>query len=219
MKVPSAKASTKKASGIKASTSPTTARTTATRTTATRTTTTPRVANVPTVVAPAVVSPPVADPLPPRGQRQAALLAWVKAYHPTRPLPAHSGSGRRIVYAERAAHLWVVGADGQVLRDYPVTGRVGRPSPAVYRVYSKSPTAYNPGEKLRFDFMVRFAYGITGARIGFHTIPRYLDGVPIQLESQLGQAIGMGGCVRQSRVNATWLYGWAHVGDTVVVLL
>ena len=219
VKVPSIKATTKKAAGTKAATSLTATPTTAARTTARRTTTTSRVAIVPTVVAPAVVSPPVADPLPPRGQRQAALLAWVKAYHPTRPLPAHSGSGRRIVYAERAAHLWVVGVDGQVLRDYPVTGRVGRPSPAVYRVYSKSPTAYNPGEKLGFDFMVRFAYGITGARIGFHTIPRYRDGVPIQLESQLGQAIGMGGCVRQSRVNATWLFGWAHVGDTVVVLL
>jgi hypothetical protein len=123
------------------------------------------------------------------------------------------------VYVERAAHLWVVGADGQVLRDYAVTGRVGRPRPAVYHVYSKSPTAYNPGEKLRFDLMVRFAYGITGARIGFHTIPRHLDGVPIQSEKQLGKAIGAGGCVRQSRADATWLFAWSRVGDTVVVLL
>ncbi|MDA8436821.1 MAG: L,D-transpeptidase, partial [Actinomycetales bacterium] len=140
------------------------------------------------------------------------------AYVPTRPLPARSGTGRRIVYAERAAHLWVVGADGAVLRDYPVTGRAGRPKPGVYHVYSKSTVAVNPGEKLRFEYMVRFAVGVTGARIGFHTIPRYYDGVPIQSESQLGRAIGAGGCVRQSRADARWLYGWSRVGDTVVVL-
>jgi hypothetical protein len=153
-----------------------------------------------------------ADPLPPRAGGPAP------AYVPTRPLPARSGTGRRIVYAERAAHLWVVGADGAVLRDYPVTGRAGRPKPGVYHVYSKSTVAVNPGEKLRFEYMVRFAVGITGARIGFHTIPRYYDGVPIQSESQLGRAIGAGGCVRQTRADARWLYGWSRVGDTVVVL-
>lgn len=162
---------------------------------------------------------PVADPRSPRGALRASLVAAATAYHPMRPLPARSGSGRRIVYAERAAHVWVVGADGQVLRDYAVTGRVGRPRPAVYHVYSKSPTASNPAERLRFDLMVRFARGVTGARIGFHTIPRYADGRAIQSETQLGTAIGAGGCVRQSRADATWLYAWSRVGDAVVVLL
>jgi len=140
------------------------------------------------------------------------------AYVPTRPLPARSGAGRRIVYAETAAHLWVVGDDGAVIWDYAVTGRVGRPKPSVYHVYSKSTVATNPGEKLRFEYMVRFAVGLTGARIGFHTIPRYVGGAPIQSESQLGRAIGSGGCVRQSRADAVWLYGWSRVGDEVVVL-
>jgi len=167
----------------------------------------------------------VGDPPPPRGglgtspRTTAVMAAGSTAYVPHKPLPAHSGSGRRIVYAERAAHLWVVGADGVVLRDYAVTGRVGRPKPGVYHVYSKSTVAINPGEKLRFEYMVRFAVGITGARIGFHTIPRSYDGIPIQKESQLGRAIGAGGCVRQSRADAVWLYGWSHVGDTVVVRL
>jgi len=105
-----------------------------------------------------------------------------------------------------------------VLRDYAVTGRAGRPRPSVYHVYSKSPTATNPGERLRFDLMVRFAYGLTGARIGFHTIPRSYTGVAIQSEKQLGRAVGAGGCVRQARADAEWLYAWSKVGDTVVVL-
>jgi len=160
-------------------------------------------------------------PLPGQARRSATAAASgvvSPVYRATRPLPARSGTGRRIVYAERAAHLWLVGADGQVLRDYKVTGRVDRPKPGIYHVYSKSPTAVNPGERLTFDLMVRFAYGVTGARIGFHTIPRYYDGRPIQAEKDLGRAIGMGGCVRQSRVDAQWLYAWSRVGDTVVVV-
>jgi hypothetical protein len=140
--------------------------------------------------------------------------AWVL----TRPLPARSGSGRRVVYAERAAHLWIVAADGTVLRDYKVTGRVGRPAAGTYHVFSKSTRAINPGEKLTFDLMVRFTHGLTGAPIGFHTIPRYYDGRAMQRESDLGRAIGRGGCVRQSRVDATVLYAWVHVHDAVVVL-
>ena len=154
----------------------------------------------------------------PGGAAVAPIPALAPAYRPTRPLPARSGTGRRIVYAETAAHLWVVGDDGAVIRDYAVTGRVGRPKPAVYHVYSKSTVATNPGEKLRFEYMVRFAVGLTGARIGFHTIPRYVDGLPIQSENQLGRAIGSGGCVRQTRADAQWLYGWSRVGDAVVVL-
>lgn len=139
-------------------------------------------------------------------------------YVPTLPLPAGSGVGRRIVYSERRAHVWVVDGAGRVLRDYAVTGRAGRPGPGVYHVYSKSPVAVNPGERLRFEYMVRFAVGVTGARIGFHTIPRRPDGTAIQSEAQLGRAIGAGGCVRQARTDAVWLYGWSRVGDTVVVL-
>jgi hypothetical protein len=85
-------------------------------------------------------------------------------------------------------------------------------------VFSKSPTAVNPGQKLRFQLMVRFAHGVTGAAIGFHTIPETYQGVPIQKVKDLGKAIGSGGCVRQKRVDARWLYRWVKTGDTVVVL-
>ncbi len=144
----------------------------------------------------------------------AAPRDWV----PTRSLPKNSGTGRRIVYAATAAHVWIVAADGSVLRDYKVTGRPGRPKPGTYHVFSKSTTAVNPGQELRFALMVRFARGVTGAAIGFHTIPETYQGVPIQKVQDLGKAIGSGGCVRQKRVDARWLYRWVNTGDTVVVL-
>ena len=149
---------------------------------------------------------------------RAVLPAVNPAWRVARALPGGSGTGRRIVYAERTAHLWVVAADGTVLRDYKVTGRIDRPRAGTYRVWSKSEHTSNPKERLTFDLMVRFARGYTGVPIGFHTIPRTYAGVPIQSESQLGTAVGQGGCVRQSRVDAEWLYSWVHVGDTVVVL-
>ena len=152
-------------------------------------------------------------------QRPAAgAVAAARAYHPTMSIPPTSGTGRRIVYSQRRGHVWIVGSDDRVLRDYAVTGRRGRPSAGTYRVFSKSRTAVNPKAKVRFDLMVRFAHGITGAPIGFHTIPRWFDGTPIQREDQLGRMIGAGGCVRQSSADARWLYSWVSVGDTVVVL-
>ena len=166
--------------------------------------------------APVAAARAVSEQLPTRPS--AAVVAAARAYHPTKKLPASSGSGRRVVYSQHAGHVWVVGRGGQVERDYPVTGRIGRPTPGTYHVFSKSPTAVNPTAKVRFDLMVRFAHGITGAAIGFHTIPRWYDGRPIQRVSQLGQMIGVGGCVRQSQADATWLYRWSKVGDTVVVL-
>jgi hypothetical protein len=176
-------------------------------------------ASLPGRTAPRTVAVVDADPPAPHpGRRAPAVVPAHPAWKVTRPLPHQSGTGRRIVYSERAAHLWIVGADGQVLRDYPVTGRVDRPHAGVYHVFSKSRTTSNPKEKLNFGLMVRFTRGRTGAPIGFHTIPRYYDGRPIQAVKDLGKPIGMGGCVRQSQADAEWLYSWSRVGDTVVVL-
>ena len=132
--------------------------------------------------------------------------------------PAGSGTGRRIVYQERTMHLWVVAADGSVVRDYPVTGRPGWPRPGTYRVFSKSLATASPKYGVTFRYMVRFAHGRT-LNIGFHDIPRAMGtGRPIQAEADLGAPVGHGGCVRQRTADAQWLYGWATVGTTVVVL-
>ncbi len=133
-------------------------------------------------------------------------------------LPAHSGTGRRIVYQESTMHLWVVDADGTVVRDYPVTGRPGWPLAGTYHVFSKELSAVSPKYHVTFDWMVKFAHGHT-LPIGFHSIPRWMgSGKPIQSASSLGAPIGIGGCVRQTVAEAKWLYAWTPLGTTVVVL-
>ena len=133
------------------------------------------------------------------------------------PLPANSGSGRRVVYDRSQQRVWAVEADGTVVKTHLVSGRLREPYAGTYSVYSRSMYTYsteNPNVKWRY--MVRFAYGPGGGRIGFHEIPNK-NGVPMQSYSQLGQPLS-GGCVRQTTADAIWMWNWAGLGTKVVVL-
>jgi hypothetical protein len=131
------------------------------------------------------------------------------------PLPAGSGSGRRIVYSNPLQRVWLVGADGQVERTYLVSGRQGRPVAGTYRVFSKSTATHALHGGITMRLMVRFAHG-DAAAIGFHDIPLDGNGRPMQTENDLG-GYRSAGCVRQSHADAAFLWDWASVGTTVVV--
>lgn len=130
-------------------------------------------------------------------------------------LPPNSGSGRRIVYSNSRQLVWLVEGSGQVSNSYPVSGRRGVPASGTYRVYSKSPVAWAGHDGITMRHMIRFAHGRSLA-IGFHSIPRYPDGRPMQTEAELGQ-FRSSGCIRQRDDLAAALYAWAPVGTTVVV--
>ncbi len=131
--------------------------------------------------------------------------------------PKHTG--KRIVYSKALMTVWLIDKQDQVVARYPVVGRFDRPRAGVYRVFSKSPVAYNPNSKVTFNHMVRFTYGPdTRSPIGLHAIPRYYDGTRMHSVKQLGLAIARGGCVRLSEEAAAEVYKFARVGTTVVVL-
>lgn len=134
--------------------------------------------------------------------------------HPA--VPANSGSGMRIVYGNSAHRIWMVDAYDLVVDSYLVSGRAGTPGPGTYSVYSKSERAWAGHDGITMRWMVRFAHGSRLA-IGFHSIPRYADGRPLQSESQLG-TYQSAGCIRQADHKAEALYRWAPIGTTVVVL-
>lgn len=163
------------------------------------------------------------DP-PPDGEtpsRQAGVRSGDRE-HPAETadlaVPARSGEGKRIVYDISDQRVWLVRADDGVARTYLVSG--GRDAsllePGRYEVYSKSrhATAFNHKETMAF--MVRFAHGRI-APIGFHDIPRDLDGVPVQTRAQLGTQQSAG-CIRQARPDAVALWQFAEVGSRVVVV-
>ena len=131
-------------------------------------------------------------------------------------LPPGSGEGMRVVYAINGQRVWLVGSDGNVSRTYPVSGRLDRPLPGEYEVYSRSrtTTSYTGAESM--EYMVRFAHG-TRAAIGFHDIPVDAAGVEVQTKEQLGQPLSAG-CVRQKLEDAIALWDFAPVGTRVVVI-
>ena len=68
--------------------------------------------------------------------------------------------------------------------------------------------------------MVRFVRpGTFGNRwsYGFHSLPRWPDGRPLQTEAELG-TFRSGGCVRQADHKAEALYEWADLGTVVHVI-
>lgn len=133
-------------------------------------------------------------------------------------LPSNSGSGRRVIYAKTAQRVWLVRADDSLERTYLVSGRMDQPDPGVYQVFSKARHAVSAVQPpATMQYMIRFTKGKQGNNIGFHDLPLMRSGGYEQTEAQLGQPLSAG-CVRQSERDAAFLWRWAPVGTTVVVL-
>lgn len=146
----------------------------------------------------------------------AGQAVWSSRANPPKPLaPPNSGSGRRVVYSNPRQRVWWVNENNEVERTYLVSGRYGSPSGGTYHVYRKNPLAWAGHDGITMRWMVEFAPG--GLGIGFHAIPRYADGTPLQSESQLG-TYRSAGCVRQADHDSYALYQWASIGTKVVVV-
>lgn len=133
------------------------------------------------------------------------------------PVPPNSGTGRRIVYSQKLMHVWLISAQNQVVKHYPVTGRADHPPAGNYRVFSKSPFSVSWDGRFYMRWMTRWYKGTT-ANVGFHSIPKTWSGVPIQSISDLGKPLGIGGCVRLAYYASKYLYDWARVGTVVKVV-
>ena len=133
------------------------------------------------------------------------------------PVPVRSGTGRRIVYANRQQRVWVINEQNEVIRTFLVSGMLGQPGKGTFRVFSKSPTSYSPEfAGVTFRFMTRFAIGRNGGNIGFHEIP-VRNNKPMQTVEELGSFKGSG-CLRSSTQDAIFIYQWAKIGTKVVVV-
>jgi lipoprotein-anchoring transpeptidase ErfK/SrfK len=133
------------------------------------------------------------------------------------PVPANSGVGRRIVYANRQQRVWVINAENEVIRSFLVSGMLGQPGKGTFAVFSKSPASYSPEfAGVTFRYMTRFAIGRNGGNIGFHEIPTR-NGKIMQTVDELGTFKGSG-CLRSSTQDARFIYQWATLGTKVIVV-
>lgn len=130
------------------------------------------------------------------------------------------GDGKRIIYSNSEQHVWLVDENNKLVDDYPVSGRKGIPYAGTYSVFSKSVNAYAPYGGITMQHMVRFVRpGTWGNQwsYGFHSIPRYPNGQPMQTVDELGY-YRSGGCVRQEDGKAAALFEWADIGTVVHAL-
>ncbi len=132
------------------------------------------------------------------------------------PLPAGSGSGRRVVFSQSEQRVWLVDGRDSVERTYLVSGSLtDNLHPGTFSVYSRSEKAWGIDDSGTMEWFVRFTTGDTGAAIGFHDIP-VDNGAPVQRKSQLGTPQSHG-CIRQKESDAKALWDFAPLETTVVV--
>lgn len=134
------------------------------------------------------------------------------------PLPANSGSGKRIVYDRAGQRVWAVSSDEVVIRSYLVAGsKYSNEMPGVHKVYSKSEMSTAWNGKAWLPQMVRYQKTDIGA-IGFHAIPIHVnDNTPYMTEAEMGQRLS-GGCQRQANRDAKFMWDFTDIGTTVVVI-
>jgi peptidoglycan hydrolase-like protein with peptidoglycan-binding domain len=136
------------------------------------------------------------------------------------PLPddAGQGTGKRVVYSRLHQRVWAIDADENIVRSYLVSGsQYNNETPGVYSVYSKSEMATGWNFEADLPYMVRYLQTDRG-HIGFHQIPiNKASGEVYQTEDELGQRLS-GGCQRQTPLDAIFMWNFADVGTTVIVL-
>ena len=134
------------------------------------------------------------------------------------PLPPNSGSGKRMVYSRAGQRIWAVDENEQIVRSWLVSGsKYNNETPGTHPVYSKSEESTAWNRKAYLPYMVRWLRTDIG-HIGMHSIPLHVeDKSPYQTEAELGQRLS-GGCQRQAPADADFVWAWADIGTTVVVV-
>lgn len=163
----------------------------------------------------------VRTPAPAEGAKDPLgfLLSSVASTGASAPvLPVNSGSGRRLVFERAGQRVWAVDKNENIIRSWLVSGsKYNNETAGTHQVYSRSEitTAWNG--KAFLKKMVRWLKTAIGA-IGFHQIPvQRSDNTVYQTEAELGTRLS-GGCQRQAKLDAEFLWTFAKIGTPVVVL-
>ena len=136
----------------------------------------------------------------------------------TRPVPAGSGKGRRIVVSQRQNWVWLVRANGTVKAQGGMVDNTGELDRGSYRVGSYCGRAArierNSSGEVWLDNFVRFA----ACGFGFHRIPTSkANGAQIHPDWMLGTNLRQShGCIRLSNAMSEKLWDFTAGGRTPV---
>lgn len=132
-------------------------------------------------------------------------------------------AGRAAVVDRFNQRAWLC-EGGEITDEMPITSAISQPDPGTYEVYAKDMNASSTltGEYSTMTHFVAFTYGkYQGARIAFHSVPKYADGEFVQPLDSVGSPEQFGdssGCIRVLPDDAALIWEWLDIGDTVVVV-
>ena len=163
----------------------------------------------------------VRTPAPAKGAKDSLgfLLSSVASTGASAPvLPANSGSGRRLVFERAGQRVWAVDKNENIIRSWLVSGsKYNNETAGTHQVYSRSEITTACNGRAFLKKMVRWLKTEIGA-IGFHQIPVHRsDNTVYQTEEELGTRLS-GGCQRQAKLDAEFLWSFGKIGTPVVVL-
>lgn len=163
----------------------------------------------------------VRTPEPPEGAEDLLgfpLSSVASAGKDAPPLPPNTGSGKRVVYSREGQRVWAVDDDGRIVRSWLVSGsQYENEVPGFHTIYSRSEVSTAWNGRAWLPLMIRW-YETDIGHLGFHAIPLHReDNSPYQTEDELGTRLS-GGCQRQAPLDAQFLWSFAPVGTTVVVV-
>ncbi|WP_328989342.1 L,D-transpeptidase family protein [Kribbella sp. NBC_01245] len=149
------------------------------------------------------------------------LLASTAKRCDLRPVPAGSGSGRRIVISQTQNWIWVIDSRGKLVRNGGIIDNPRYLSPGTYTTGSKCGRAgrikrNTDGGRLYLNNFVRFA----PCGVGMHQIPTYMSsGAQIHADWLLGTNYREShGCIRLSKGMSDTVWIFTQSTTKVVVI-
>lgn len=134
-----------------------------------------------------------------------------------------AASGHSAVVDRVNQRIWLC-SDAQITETFAMTGANTQPDPGTYKVYAKDLNASSmlTGKFSTMTHFVAFTRGkYTGARIAFHSVPKYSNGEYVQSFESVGTAEKRGasaGCIRVLPENSVKIWDWLDKGDPVIVV-
>jgi peptidoglycan hydrolase-like protein with peptidoglycan-binding domain len=146
---------------------------------------------------------------------------------PLGPMPATNDdcpSTPHGVIVDRANQRGALCENGSITYEFPITTAVSQPDPGTYPVYAKDLNASSTitGQYSTMTHFVAFTRGkYQGARIAFHSMPKYSNGQYLQPLDSVGTPEMHGessGCIRLKPDDAIRVWDWLAIDDEVHVI-
>ncbi len=146
---------------------------------------------------------------------------------PLGPMPATNDdcpSTPHGVIVDRANQRGALCENGSITYEFPLTTALSQPDPGTYPVYAKDLNASSTitGQYSTMTHFVAFTRGkYQGARIAFHSMPKYSNGQYLQPLDSVGTPEMHGessGCIRLKPDDAVRVWDWLAIDDEVRVI-